>query len=132
MLPLRFAWVWLSLGWLLTVGIVVGSLLPGPAVSAFMLNDKLLHAGAYAVLMLWFAGMFPAHRHWLIALLLIGLGFCLDLMQSGISTRSFDLLDVAANTGGILVALTLGRFLLGGWCRRVERWLFPESRDQSH
>lgn len=124
MLPLRFPWVWWTCGWLLVAGVSVGSLMPGSAAPTLPLGDKVLHAGAYCLLMLWFSGLYRRGRHWLIALLLFALGFMLDAAQAGTPTRSFELGDVAANASGILVGLALAWFVFEGWCRRVERLLF--------
>jgi hypothetical protein len=55
--------------------------------------------------------------------LLFSLGLGLDLLQATSTTRTFDPADVAANTGGILLALMLSVFILEGWCLRVEQWL---------
>ncbi len=122
-LPLRFPWVWMSLGWLLLAGVVLGSLLPGSTVSAVALQDKLLHAGSYFVLMIWFAGLYERRRHIVIALGLLGLGAVLDALQGSVSSRSFEWLDVAANGAGVALGLGLSLWLLGGWCQRVERYL---------
>ncbi len=124
MLPLRFPWVWWSLGWLLVAGVVVASLLPGPWVPSFSLRDKFLHAATYCLLMIWFSGLYRRGRHVVVALLLLALGFALDAAQSFLSTRSFEMADVAANAGGILIGLVLARFVFEGWCRRVESWFF--------
>ena len=56
LLPLRFPKIWSAIGWLLIGAVIVGSLLPARAVTAVGVNDKLVHAGAYFVLMVWFAG----------------------------------------------------------------------------
>ena len=126
MLPLRYPWLWWSLGWLLVLGVVFGSLLPRVWMPDFSSSDKLMHAGSYFVLMVWFSGLYRRERHVVVALLLLVLGFVLDLSQSASPYRSFDWRDVAANAGGILVGLLLSRFVLEGWCRRVER-LFISS-----
>jgi len=121
MLPLRFPWVWWTLGWLLIAGVTVGSLMPGAWVPGFSPRDKILHAGSYLVLMVWFSGLYRRESHIWIALLLLMFGFLLDLAQGATSSRIFDLRDVAANAGGILIGLLLSRFLLKGWCQRVEQ-----------
>lgn len=123
MLPLRFPWVWLTCGWLLVLGVIVGSLVPGEMLQAITISDKIMHAGTYFVLMVWFAGLYPRHRQLLIALTLIGLGIVLDVAQGGTATRSFDLLDIAADALGVAVGLVLSLWLLNGWCERVERML---------
>lgn len=126
MLPLRFPWLWMSLGWLLVAGVVVGSLLPGSAVAALAVQDKLLHAGTYCVLMVWFAGLYERRRHVLIAFGVLGLGVVLDLLQGTVSSRTFDWLDIAANGAGVAIGLLLSLSLLGGWCLRLERRLGRE------
>jgi VanZ family protein len=84
-------------------------------------SDKLLHAGSYFILMLWFAGLYPRERYALIAFLLLALGLALDLAQGFSSSRVFDMRDVAANAGGIIIGLLLARLVIGGWCQRVEQ-----------
>ena len=88
-----------------------------------LVSDKLIHAGVYGSLMIWFAGLYRRQLHWVIAILLFLLGFGLDWLQSLTPYRSFEMADVAANTGGILAALILSRFVFEGWCLRVERLL---------
>jgi hypothetical protein len=57
--------------------------------------------------------------------MLLLLGVALDVAQGvATSTRTFDLWDIAANGGGILVGLALAWIYFAGWCERVER-LFP-------
>lgn len=124
MLPLRFPWLWMALGWLLVAGVCVGSLLPGASMPYIHVEDKLLHAGSYFLLMVWFAGLYEKKRHVFIALVLILLGFALDVLQGSVTRRSFDMLDVAANAAGIVAGLVLSVSLLEGWCQRIERHLF--------
>jgi VanZ family protein len=118
---LRFPWVWLTGGWLLVLGVIVGSLVPGDMLRAITISDKVMHAGTYFLLMVWFAGLFPRTRLLLIAVTLIGLGIALDVAQGGTATRTFDLLDILADAVGVAVGLVLSVVLLGGWCQRVER-----------
>jgi VanZ family protein len=124
-LPLRYPRLWFSLGWLLVIGVVVGSLLPAPIVREITpaISDKLMHFGAYFSLMIWFAGLYPRAKHLPIAGALLFLGAALDVLQGTLTTtRSFELLDIAADAVGILVALALASWLLEGWCLRVERF----------
>lgn len=123
MLPLRFPKLWSALGWLLVVGVVVSSLLPGRVVQAVMISDKIMHAGAYALLMMWFAGLYRRGLYVVIGAGLFGLGLALDLMQGLTRTRMFDWHDVVANLAGVLVGCALAFAVLGGWCQRIERRL---------
>lgn len=123
MLPLRFPRLWSAPGWLLVVGVVVGSLLPGGVVQAVMIGDKIMHAGAYMLLMVWFAGLYRRGLYVVIAVGLSGLGIALDLLQGLTRTRTFDWYDVAANLAGVLVGCALAFALVGGWCQHIERRL---------
>lgn len=125
MLPLRYPWLWRLAGWLLIVAVVAGSLMPGHSIPRIVAQDKVLHAGTYFLLMIWFAGLYPRSRHGWIALGLMALGVGLDMLQGLTSTRSFDPRDIAANAAGILAAFVLSYHLLEGWCQRMEQWLAP-------
>lgn len=124
MLPLRYPQVWLTVGWLLVIGVIVGSLLPAPVIQQITppLNDKVEHFTAYFALMVWFAGLYPRAKHVRVAGALLFLGIVLDVLQgTATKTRTFDLLDIAADAVGIAVALALAFWLLEGWCQRLER-----------
>lgn len=124
MLPLRFPKLWAALGWVLVGAVVAGSLIPGPVVAEVVtLNDKLLHAGAYFVLMVWFAGFYRHSAYPIIATVLFALGLGLDLLQLLTDTRSFDWYDVAMNSAGVVLGFILSALLLGGWCQRIEQRL---------
>ena len=77
---LRFPRLWLGMGWLLVLGVCVGSLLPGPVLHSLS-HDKLVHFGSYFVLTVWFCGLYSKPRHYIaIAAVLIALGAALDLL----------------------------------------------------
>jgi hypothetical protein len=124
MLPLRYPWFWLAVGWVLAVGVGVGSLVPSDVLMDVSVSDKLLHAGSYFMLMIWFAGAYEARRHVPIALVLMTVGAGLDFMQTFTATRTFSAFDVFANCVGIAVGLALAWLGLGGWCLRLERFWF--------
>jgi hypothetical protein len=122
-LPLRYPKLWAAIGWLLIAGVVVGSLMPGPAVPSIGLSDKVMHAAAYFTLMVWFAGFYRRGLYHVIAGVLVALGIGLDLLQRLTQTRSFDWYDVAMNCAGVAAGLTLSLLLLGGWSQRLEQRL---------
>jgi VanZ family protein len=122
MLKLRIPWLWWGCGWLLVAGVSFGSLMPGRYIPIAIPSDKLLHAGTYFILMLWFSGLYKRHRDVaVVGVLLFALGLLLDISQGSFTRRTFDMLDVAANGGGILVAWIIARVALTGWCDRIER-----------
>ena len=101
----------LAVGWLLVIGVIVGSLLPAPVIQQITppLNDKVEHFTAYFALMVWFAGLYPRAKHVRVAGALLFLGIALDVLQgTATKTRTFDLLDIAADAVGIAVALASG------------------------
>jgi VanZ family protein len=124
-LPLRYPHVWLAIGWVLVIGVVVGSLLPAPVVREITppVSDKLMHFTAYFAMMVWFAGLYPRAKHLRVAGALLLLGIALDILQgTATQTRTFELLDIAADAVGIAAALALASWLLEGWCQRLERF----------
>jgi VanZ family protein len=122
-LPLRFPKLWTAVAWLLTAGVIVGSLLPSEVVASIHIRDKIMHAGAYFVLMVAFAGFYRRSLYPALALMLAALGLSLDLLQLLTETRSFDLKDVGMNCAGVAAGLVLSWLLLGGWCQRIEQRL---------
>jgi VanZ family protein len=124
MLPLRFPWLWLAVGWVLAAGVGVGSLMPSDVLVVVSAFDKLLHAGSYFVLMMWFAGVYEARRYVPIALVLIAAGLGLDVLQMFTETRTFSVFDVLANCLGVVAGLVLAWLGIGGWCLRLERFWF--------
>ncbi len=107
------------------IGVIVGSLLPGPIVREITpaISDKLMHFGAYFSLMIWFAGLYPRAKHLRLAGALLLLGTALDILQgTATRTRSFELLDIAADAVGIAAALALAYWPLEGWCLKLERF----------
>ena len=107
----------------MTAGVIIGSLLPGDVVAEIPVRDKLMHAGAYLVLMVCFAGFYRRGLYPFVALVLVALGLTLDLLQLLTDSRSFDWNDVAMNCAGVVTGLVLSWSLLGGWCQRVEQRL---------
>ena len=66
--------LWSVLGWMLVAGVIVGSLIPGQALEVVDVSDKVMHAGAYLLLMIWFAGFYRRSLYPLIAAVLLALG----------------------------------------------------------
>jgi VanZ family protein len=122
-LPLRFPKLWTAFAWLLTAAVIVGSLIPGPVVAAIPVRDKMLHAVAYLVLMVSFAGFYRRGLYPAVAAVLLVLGVSLELLQRLTETRSGDWRDMVMNSAGVAAGLVLSWRLLGGWCQRVEQRL---------
>lgn len=124
MLPLAWRPLWLAGALALALSIVVASLVPAPLVEAYAIDDKLGHAAAYLMLTLWLTGIVERRRYPLAALIALVMGALLELVQGLLTpTRYAELLDLAANAVGIVLALALAYLAFGGWAARVEAWL---------
>lgn len=118
----RYRGAWLTLGWLLLLGIGVGSLWPTLPRATAGISDKFMHFAAYACLAFVFAGALQRARWPWLALALIGFGAAIELAQAGLTaTRSGEWLDLAANAAGVVVGIGLVALCPGNWCRQLER-----------
>ena len=106
---LNFRRTWLTGGWLLVGLVIYLSLTPHPPEPLSFPNaDKLEHAVAYGSLSLWFCQIYLSARSRTIALaLLIGLGIALEFVQGWTGYRDFEVLDMVADSVGVLLGLLL-------------------------
>ncbi len=92
----------------------------------FTLGDKVGHALAYAVLMGWFIQIFQhSVARLILGALFIGMGVGLEFLQGMVPTRQFEVLDMAANTSGVLLAWLLASTFLGSVLVWFERLALP-------
>ena len=118
---LRLKWLWLGIGALLVAAAFTASLVSIPAsLKAFVLHDKLAHVLLYGVLMGWFAQIF---RHDLTRLLFVSgfvlMGIVIEYLQAMTPYRQFDVLDMVANSCGVLLAWALAYT----WVGRMLEWV---------
>jgi VanZ family protein len=106
---LQKTWLWLTIGIVLLSAITALSLISMEGMPMPGNIDKLYHAVSYAVLMGWWVQLFPRREDRLMLVLaFILFGGLIEVLQSFHPLRHFDLLDMAANTTGILVSWVLG------------------------
>ncbi len=122
---LKFKRLWLAIGIALIVAIFLGSVMSIPSdIKLFLLQDKLMHVLAYGCLMGWFAQIF---RHDLtrlfLVVLFVGMGIFIELLQSFTSTRQFEVLDMIANTSGVVLAWALAYTWVGTLLTKFENLL---------
>jgi VanZ family protein len=137
MLPLRHTRRWQFASLILLVSVLLAAVSPAiwflddraSALRWIQNIDKWMHATTFAVLALWFAGLYRRGAYWRIALGLIAFGLLIELCQLQISYRTADWADVAANAGGIMAGLVIALAGLGGWGRRFEDWLVQRSEQ---
>jgi len=130
MLPLKNAGRWRALSAVILVLVLIAALSPVlwffdsrmSALSWFENADKWLHALTFVALSIWFSGLYAKGSWWRIAIGLMLFGFIVEFCQLQVSYRMADWLDIAANTAGIIVGLTVATAGLGGWALRFEDW----------
>jgi VanZ family protein len=122
-LSLRHPWMWLGLGWTFILLAVVASLVPGQKLPQTGVSDKFEHTVAYALLTLWFAGIYPRGSYLRVGIGMFALGVALEFAQGAMPFgRQTDPRDVVANSLGVAVGLTIALIGLGGWAQRIEAW----------
>lgn len=122
---LRFKRLWIAVGVALIATIFIGSVSSIPTeIKHFMLQDKFMHVLAYGCLMGWFAQIF---RHDLTRLLLVILfvvmGIFIEVLQSMTPTRQFEVMDMIANTSGVVLAWALAYTWVGTLLSKFENLL---------
>jgi VanZ family protein len=128
MLSLPHGRVLLIIGWALVILTIVGSL--GPALPKIGVGggDKVMHFLGYFGLTIWFAGLYPRKRLWVIAVAFVFMGATLEVLQGTLTTnREMDVMDLAFNTLGIIMACVFALLGLSAWALRFEAWLMPRK-----
>ena len=102
--------LWWVGGWLGIVATLALSLMPPTLGDTDSHTDKLVHMAGYAVLMFWWAQLIRFPR-WRLALAVVLFGGAIELLQGLTPDRMPDLLDVLANTAGVLLGWFAARRL---------------------
>lgn len=122
MLPLRYASLWVAVGWLGVACAVFLTVLPAGA-APVAIGGAPQHLGGYFLLTSWFLGIYPRGRYPLIALGCFLFGGSMEFLQLLSPTRHPALADALTNGVAILAALAAAYAGLGGWALAVERRL---------
>jgi VanZ family protein len=97
--------LWRALGFIMVAFVIFASLIPQPdKVLPVHYWDKAEHATAYAVMALWFGGVYSVRRYGYVGLLLLAMGVALEFIQAHVG-RHFDVMDMVADALGILLGL---------------------------
>ena len=110
--PLKFRRAWLlSAALLIAIVLLLGVIRVPPSLKWLMVDDKLMHAAAYAAMSAAFAQLLLDRRtRLLVVLALVAFGLAVECLQAQTATRQFELLDLLANAGGAFGAwLLIGR-----------------------
>lgn len=90
------------------IAVMVLCLLPGADVPGVGLDDKIEHVAAYATLAILGLNAFPRWREGISLLMgLFLMGVTLEWLQLLVPGRSADVVDMAANVGGLIAGASL-------------------------
>lgn len=106
---LRARRLWIAGGWALVAVIIYFSLTPAPIdPGPGGEGDKALHLVAYTALMAWFASLYGERdQRRRFAAGFVAMGIALELIQPLTGLREFELLDLVANSAGVLIGWAL-------------------------
>jgi hypothetical protein len=126
---LRYPRAWFCAGLLMAIAITVASLVPARDLPALGVSDKLEHVVAYLLLAFWFGSVIARWEYLFLALALFALGGGIEIAQGMMGLgRQADLLDLAADAGGIGLGLALAATPLGRWASFIEILLTRRTR----
>lgn len=120
--PLRHLRLWRSTGRALVLASFAVALLPAPrGMGSIAYGDKIAHAAAFAMIMLWYAQIYSARRdRGRCALGLLALGLGIELLQSLVPYRSADIWDLVADAAGVGLGWLLASTRLGDLLSRFD------------
>lgn len=127
MLALRYHRRWQIAGILVLSGVLLGTLIPAfwlwPDVSrvALFAFDKWLHGITFVFLAVWFSGQYSRQKYVHIGIGLFLFGVLIEMCQRMVSYRTAELMDLAADTVGIVIGLGIALAGVGGWSLRIEQ-----------
>lgn len=97
-------------GWALILAILWLSLTPAPPKLDVTFGDKIGHFAAYGSVMFWFCKLYVRKpTRVALAAAFVAMGVGIEFIQGATGYRSFELLDMVANTVGVLL----------GWCAAI-------------
>lgn len=113
--------LWKGIGYLLVgIVIVLSVVSPSSNPELFRINDKVGHFLAYFALMGWFAQYHERADYKYLAIIFIGQGIALEIVQTFLPDRMGDLFDILTNTTGVLMAWYLAKTPFGRLLLRFE------------
>lgn len=98
------------------LAVCIATLVPVPVVKQLpSYSDKIVHVGCYLLLGFLAAMSQPTHRtRFAAAAAMVGLGILIEIIQGQLPWRSFEWMDIVANTVGAAFGWLLSLF----WLRR--------------
>ncbi|HWL61330.1 MAG TPA: hypothetical protein VNQ32_00890 [Steroidobacteraceae bacterium] len=126
---LRFRHLWFGVGVVIALFTAVVCLMPGNNLPDLRgVSDKVEHFAAFGLLSFWFSSILVRRDLIWMALVLLVFGGLIELAQELMRWgRQGELLDLAADGGGILVGMLLALTPLGRWASWMERLLLGKA-----
>ena len=111
--------LWFTLGYVLLA--VVAYLSLAPITTDVPASDKTLHFVTYCALSAFFTSLVQLPRSlWLVAAGLVSFGVLMEILQGLTGYRLFELMDMLANSLGVLAGLLTRLTPMPIWLRRIE------------
>ncbi len=122
---LRFRHFWFGFGVLIALLVAVVCLMPGGELPDLPgVSDKVEHFVAFMLLSFWFSSILVRRDLVWMALLVLAFGVLIEVAQEMMRWgRDGEVLDVAADAGGIVAGWLLALTPLGRWAFWIERRL---------
>jgi VanZ family protein len=115
--------IWLIVGIAIIAFLWLVSLMPAPPYIGMPNEDKYAHLISYGGTMWWWAQLWPPwKKRLLLAVLLALMGVAIEFAQGATSWRSFDVMDMLANSIGVLVGWVVAMTPLGKLLEVIEKW----------
>lgn len=126
--PLKYLKLWQLIGYLLVLAVAVLCLIPNPPdTSGVSFGDKIMHMLGYFCLFLWFSQVYDRKAHYRPVIGLILLGVAIEFAQGLTSYRAFEIADMLANTGGVLLGWLVAGTFVSFILVKLESLLSPQQ-----
>jgi VanZ like family len=115
--------IWLIVGIAIIAFLWFVSLMPAPPYIGVPNEDKYAHLISYGGTMWWWAQLWSAwKKRLLLAILLALMGVVIEFAQAATGWRTFDRMDMLANSAGVLVGWVIAMTPLGKMLGVIEKW----------
>jgi VanZ family protein len=128
MKKLNFKGLWLFLGLLYISSIFYFSLrYEKPSQPPFPHFDKILHFNAYLFLMGYFTQIYEKKNHFKVLIMFLLMGISIEFLQLASGYRSFEFLDIIANTFGIICGGIITRTYIPGLISKLDSLIYVDN-----
>lgn len=102
----------LAVGWSMILTILWLSLTPAPPQLDVRFGDKIGHFAAYGGVMYWFCQLYVRKKTRIgLAAAFVAMGVIIEFIQGATGYRSFELLDMLADTAGVFLGWAAAAFI---------------------